>query len=89
MDADFQAVLSQSCETFEVGGERLHVGMLPEFAIGIRTLFGYIEVWYRLDLHKPVSRHPLPALLPVFTICSTLSLRSTRVRIKPLFRVID
>jgi hypothetical protein len=44
MDADFQAVLSQSCETFEVGEECLYAGMLPEIAIGIRNLFGYIEV---------------------------------------------
>lgn len=40
MDGIFRAVLSRPCEKFQVGGECLHVGMLPEIAIEIRILFG-------------------------------------------------
>jgi hypothetical protein len=44
-------------------------------------------------MYRPVSQHSLPPSMPASTICSrplsSLSLKSTRIRIKPLFRVID
>jgi hypothetical protein len=84
MDGIFRAALSRSCETFEVDGERLHVGMLPEIAMGSRILFGYIEVQYSSDSYRPVSRHLLPPSLPASTIYSSPpSLNSARPSFKP------